>query len=1336
MSHTLDTPLPKFPGNGLTPTEDTQASSFIQKYPQFDGRNTVIAILDTGIDPAAAGLKVTSDGKPKIIDIVDCTGSGDVHLSNELEIQSEVSCGESRKFVSIPDGRKLFISSKWEIPSGKLRVGTKMLYDLTPNELTDRIKAERKDAYRKKNLETVHGIREQLSELKKVSDKSEEQKQLEIELNAQLTGLKFLFDNYEDYGPNLDCIVFHDGHDYYAVVNTESGCDLSGLTPIRDYKIDRKYLPLDKSNLFTYSVKIYDNGKLLSIVTTAGSHGTHVAGITAGYSEDDNDMNGVAPGAQLISLKIGDHRLGSLETGAGLTRAANSIIEHKADLANMSYGEPITVANSGFFINILKENVIRQHHCIFVSSAGNAGPGLSTAGAPGGTTEDVIGVGAFVGHQQMVSNYFMLKTVKETSYTWSSLGPTFDGAKGASIYGPGSAAQCYPEYTLKQYEIINGTSMSSPNVCGCLSLLVSGMKYNNIRITPYRVRRAIISTGKDVGDILNVGFIQTENAFKFLLENKNVDDLDISYNISIDSRSGARGIYYRGINECTRLSVEDVTVSPRFLFSPDFENDSPSGKDSREILRREKYDYDRKLVMVSSASWVKIPSSLYCNSVGRSFRLSVDCKSLEEGQLHYAEIQAFDSENVQSGAVFTIPITVAKPRSIGSSAMVHFKKLSFKPTELKRWYFDVPLSASKMVVTVNSLNRSASAPANFVINTCQLINAERHELLEYNQYFRLAQGSYESGEDGVQTAVHNIDVQGGVTIEIVLGQFWSQFDCHDIDVDIQFSGLQIQSSAGISSGIFIDGNVSSTKLDLVSYLRRTDGVAPKITYNTCRKSVTPTKSEIVPLSCDRDILPNRTFVYGMVLNYKVTLAKGSYTFRFPACDNFIYDSWFEDKMIQVFDANKKRLSVFSVYPGATTIKLAGDYYINVLVRYNHVDDLEKIKNSPLFIDSPITAISPVIASTFSGAFVSEKPVSKFAIDKGSMFSIYVGGIKPDALGTAVDSGDLLLGEFSFGSDSIRTFKTQSLAPKKPTSQKTSEKKDAKSGENPNDSKAKMDKEVLDLKISWISKIKDESEKKKLIDELLKADPNNVSCYEKIIDSIDSGIKNGFAFYNISGDSLDVASIAEKYSKVYNYSVKIIEILDKKNLSYELVGELKSNASESEIEARKALVKKKDSVSNAMIRKIRAMLYIYYCKQSMSSERIDSLYSNILVDTPDKLKKLTLPSFSLPEISAEIKEYEKWVGVNKKGDEKSTTPPNLDYTHILAANDVLNKEYGQSLAVANKYLDTATLNESTISDYKSVWEIRVFLLGLLGWDFIQDNYTSNKYFIFPSEFASF
>ncbi len=63
----------------------------------------------------------------------------------------------------------------------------------------------------------------------------------------------------------------------------------------------------------------------------------------------------VCAGAQIISCKIGDSRLGSMETGVGLTRALIAVIQHKADLINMSYGEATSTPNAGRFIQLANE---------------------------------------------------------------------------------------------------------------------------------------------------------------------------------------------------------------------------------------------------------------------------------------------------------------------------------------------------------------------------------------------------------------------------------------------------------------------------------------------------------------------------------------------------------------------------------------------------------------------------------------------------------------------------------------------------------------------------------------------------------------------------------------------------------------------------------------------------------------------------------------------------------------------------------------------------------------------------------------------------------------------
>ena len=135
---------------GLLPKTDTQALSFLDQYPDFDGRGVVVGVLDTGVDPGAIGLLRTSTGLPKVIDIVDCSGSGDVIMSAPtLAVEGRVTTN---------DGRQLNINPAWVNPTGMFRVGIKRAFELYPRGLKERVLEERRKHFDKQQKEVECGI--------------------------------------------------------------------------------------------------------------------------------------------------------------------------------------------------------------------------------------------------------------------------------------------------------------------------------------------------------------------------------------------------------------------------------------------------------------------------------------------------------------------------------------------------------------------------------------------------------------------------------------------------------------------------------------------------------------------------------------------------------------------------------------------------------------------------------------------------------------------------------------------------------------------------------------------------------------------------------------------------------------------------------------------------------------------------------------------------------------------------------------------------------------------------------------------------------------------------
>lgn len=341
-----------FPDHGLLPREETGATAFLAQYPDYDGRGVIVAILDTGVDPGAAGLQVTSDGKPKIIDIIDCSGSGDVDTSTVVEALKEEEEGKEGAPAAAAgsttiqglSGRKLRLNPAWNNPTGKWHVGIKRAQELYPNGLKGRVRNERKKDWILEHRQVEAALQREVTEYKATHGSKPPTTTDEIDdladKEARLSQLSEVGKSYDDAGALYDVIVWHTGERWEAAVDVQENGDLTQFEAMTDYHVKRDWRTFNtQMDNLNFCVNIYEEGKICSLTVDAGSHGTHVAGITAAYHPTVPEQNGLAPGAQIVSLKIGDSRLGSMETGVAVVRALRECVRLKVDMINMSYGE-------------------------------------------------------------------------------------------------------------------------------------------------------------------------------------------------------------------------------------------------------------------------------------------------------------------------------------------------------------------------------------------------------------------------------------------------------------------------------------------------------------------------------------------------------------------------------------------------------------------------------------------------------------------------------------------------------------------------------------------------------------------------------------------------------------------------------------------------------------------------------------------------------------------------------------------------------------------------------------------------------------------------------------
>jgi subtilisin family serine protease len=459
--------------HGWMPLASTGVERLLRTHPTYDGRGVLIGILDTGIDPAVPGLLTTSTGGPKVLDLRDFSGEGAVALTRVTPRGDSVPVG-GRMLGGF--GRVAALSTTGPYYGGaiaEIPLGEPPAADLNGNG----------------------AVRDTLA-----------------------------------------VVVVRATDGWVLLADTDGDGSLANERPVHDYLTGREtfgWAAKGTTPKVSVAVNFADaaGAPRLELCFDTGSHGTHVAGIAAGHDiYGVSGFDGVAPGAQLLGLKIANSAQGGVSTTGAMLRALEYAIGFAESrrlplVLNLSFGVGNEIEGQARIDRVI-DSVLAQHPTVVMTiSAGNDGPGLSTIGFPGSALR-AISVGATLPGAFLPPNATGAPSADLLAY--------FSGRGGEAarpdVVTPGVAYSTVPRWKAGD-EVAQGTSMASPHAAGLAALLVSAMAQEKKAYTAAGVRQALMVTAQPLpgGTIVDegAGLADVERAYQWLQAARATPDIQV-----------------------------------------------------------------------------------------------------------------------------------------------------------------------------------------------------------------------------------------------------------------------------------------------------------------------------------------------------------------------------------------------------------------------------------------------------------------------------------------------------------------------------------------------------------------------------------------------------------------------------------------------------------------------------------------------------------------------------------------------------------------------------------------------------------------------------------------
>ena len=293
--------------------------------------------------------------------------------------------------------------------------------------------------------------------------------------------------------------------------------------PLHDYRQGRETIALGTKPITLAANFEEANGvPRLDVVFDNGGHGTHVAGIASGHNLFNvAGFEGVAPGAQLLGLKIANSARGGISVTGSMQRAMEYAARYAEQrnlplVLNLSFGVGNEFEGRAVIDSIVDAFLMVHPSVVLTISAGNDGPGLSTLGFPG-SADLALSIGALFPGAFARPAQAGTPPAADVLGWWSSRGGEL--AK-PDLVTPGVAFSSVPRWDTGN-EIKGGTSMAAPHAAGLAACLISAMLQEGRKVSAADLAQALRASAEPFAGASAIdegaGVPQLEAAYRWLL---------------------------------------------------------------------------------------------------------------------------------------------------------------------------------------------------------------------------------------------------------------------------------------------------------------------------------------------------------------------------------------------------------------------------------------------------------------------------------------------------------------------------------------------------------------------------------------------------------------------------------------------------------------------------------------------------------------------------------------------------------------------------------------------------------------------------------------------------